>query len=218
MYNTVYLYVFQYHAKLCLSESLEACCYWKTGWKEEGVTTGGRDNHTVCIFPWCVPWYFVQSDVFMQRQIKHCTHASHTHAHTHTHTHTHTRTLKWQRWSWYNGRHAGFPQERTISHMTTVNTHTQKHTHTHTHTLDGKSTKISRCAFRIYWKTSVLWVCPVQFLIISEGIGTMILDCSVQNSHRLLQSCSDCEDGNYSNGSSEPRKTTSLPEKKKEKS
>lgn len=121
MYNIMYLYVFQYHAKLCLSESLEACCYWKTGWKEEVLTTGGRDNHTVCIFPWCVPWYFVQSDVFMQRKIKHCTHASH--------THTHTRTLKWQRWCRCNGRHAGFAQESTISHMTTVNTHTNTHTH-----------------------------------------------------------------------------------------
>ncbi len=30
MYNIMYLYVFQYLAKLCLSESLEACCYFKT--------------------------------------------------------------------------------------------------------------------------------------------------------------------------------------------
>lgn len=50
MYNTMYLYVFEYHTKLCLSESLEACCYWKSVWR-------GRsdyreiDNHTVCIFP-----------------------------------------------------------------------------------------------------------------------------------------------------------------------
>lgn len=55
MYNIMYLYVFQSHAKLCLSESLEACCYLKRKewWQRE-------DNHTVRIFPeifrpiWCL--------------------------------------------------------------------------------------------------------------------------------------------------------------------
>ena len=134
MYNTVYLYVFQYHAKLCLSESLEACCYWKTGWKEEGVTTGGRDNHTVCIFPWCVPWYFVQSDVFMQRQIKHCTHASHTHAHTHTHTHVHSND------SADLGIMAdmqGFHRKEQFP-IWQLWIHTHRNTHTHTHWMENQ--------------------------------------------------------------------------------
>lgn len=179
MYNIMYLYVFQYHAKLCLSESLEACCYWKTGWKEEVLMTGGRDNHTVCIFPWCVPWYFVQSDVFMQRKIKHCTHASH--------THTPTRTLKWQRWCRCNGRHAGFAQESTIYHMTTVNTH--KHTHTHTGWKINQNSPL--CLQDILKYVSVVSVSCTVFDYFRRHWDDHFRLFS-PNSHRRLQSCSDC--------------------------
>lgn len=97
MYNTMSFIPVALKA-VSVSESLEACCYFK---KEEGVMTE-KYNHTV-------PWYFIQSDVFMLRmpfrKNKMAQQASHTH------------TLTWI-------RRTGFPQQSAISHTTSMYIHT----------------------------------------------------------------------------------------------